>query len=358
MGSTEFGTTIIGQAVGFFLVANPQIDFEVQLYPSDKLIATQLDFDCMLAFGEPTNSSLLRRKVGDISYGLYASPDFIAANGSPDEIESLNGQNGIVYLRNGIAERWVLQRRRKTVDLRPYARFNVNEYWMAKFFAVQGFAIGYLPDFFVKYELEQGALMSMFSDWRSNKTSLYVVYPAQRHRNPRIMRLIDALCSHFETFISYPGYALIKSDYKDLRSAQAAVSAIGAPDNFKSLKTTIGHRSGETSSTLSTEDRRGPSRQQAISNISISSLRPCSVMRNKPPPRLSYRPTKAQSTRMVASEFLKSDVVDVASDVQCHCKRIRGIISTPHRSRTNRFPLQRETHGVMSFPDSRSWALK
>src|SRR5579883_994778 len=114
--STEFGTAIIGQAVGFFLVANPQIDFEVQMYPSDKLIATQLDFDCMLSFGEPTNSSLLRRKVGDISYGLYASPDFIAANGSPDEIEGLNGQNGIVYLRNGIAERWVLQRGRKTVD--------------------------------------------------------------------------------------------------------------------------------------------------------------------------------------------------------------------------------------------------
>ena len=112
----------------------------------------------MLAFGEPTNSSLLRRKVGDISYGLYASPDFIAANGLPDEIESLNGQSGIVYLRNGIAERWVLQRRRKTVELKPYPRFNVNEYWMAKFFAVEGFAIGYLPDFFVKYEIDTGRL--------------------------------------------------------------------------------------------------------------------------------------------------------------------------------------------------------
>ncbi len=219
--STEFGTAIIGQAVGFFSVANPQIDFEVQMYPSDKLIATQLDFDCMLAFGEPTNSSLLRRKVGDISYGLYASPDFIAADGSPDEIEGLNGQSGIVYLRNGIAERWVLQRRRKTVDLKPYPRFNVNEYWMAKFFAVEGFAIGYLPDFFVKYEVEQGALVPMFSDWRSDKTPLYVMYPAQRHRNPRIMKLIDALCSHFETFISYPGYALIKSDYKDLRAVES-----------------------------------------------------------------------------------------------------------------------------------------
>jgi DNA-binding transcriptional LysR family regulator len=214
--STEFGTAIIGQAVGFFSVANPQIDFEVQMYPSDKLIATQLDFDCMLSFGESTNSSLLRRKIGDISYGLYASPDFIAANGSPDEIESLNGQSGIVYLRNGIAERWVLQRRRKSIELKPYPRFNVNEYWMAKFFAVEGFAIGYLPDFFVKYEIEQGALVPIFSNWRSDQTPLYVMYPAQRHRNPRIMKLIDALCNHFEIFITHPGYALVKSDYEKL----------------------------------------------------------------------------------------------------------------------------------------------
>jgi len=189
------------------------------MYPSDKLIATQLDFDCMLAFGEPTNSSMLRRKVGDISYGLYASPGFITANGSADGIESLNGESGIVYLRNGIAERWVLQRRRKIIELKPYPRYNVNEYWMAKFFAVEGSAIGYLPDFFVKYEVEQGALQPVFLDWRSDKTPLYVVYPAERHRNARIMKLVDALCSHFETFISYPGYALIKSDYRHLQAA-------------------------------------------------------------------------------------------------------------------------------------------
>ena len=218
--SSEFGTAIIGGAVRYFSVANPQIDFEVQMYPSDKLIATQLDFDCMLSFGEPTNSSLLRRKVGDISYGLYASPDFIAANGAHDDIENINGQAGIVYLRNGLAERWVLQRKRKIIELRPYPRFNVNEYWMAKFFAVEGSAIGYLPDFFVKYEMEEGALVSVFPDWRSDNTPLYVMYPAQRHRNPRIMKLIDALCSHFETFVTHPGYALIKSDFRNLHAVE------------------------------------------------------------------------------------------------------------------------------------------
>jgi hypothetical protein len=34
------------------------------------------------------------------------------------------------------------------------------------------------------------------------------------------MKLIDALCSHFETFITHPGYALIKSDFRKLHAVE------------------------------------------------------------------------------------------------------------------------------------------
>ena len=89
--------------------------------------------------------------MADVSYGLYAAPSFIEANGMPETIEEVNRLNGIVYARSGIPERWVLRNRKKAVHLDPYPKFNVNEYWMAKFFAVEGSAVGYLPDFFVNF---------------------------------------------------------------------------------------------------------------------------------------------------------------------------------------------------------------
>ena len=48
---------------------------------------------------------------------------------------------------------------------------------------------------------------------RSESVPVYVIYPAQRHRNPRIRRLVEAVGSNFDLFIRNPCYALIKSHY-------------------------------------------------------------------------------------------------------------------------------------------------
>ena len=76
-----------------------------------------------------------------------------------------------------------------------------------------GLVIGYLPDFFVKYEVEQGALVPLMPQWRSDDTPVYVIYPAQRHRNPRVMKLVDAMCNRFEDFVRSPIYSVTRIDY-------------------------------------------------------------------------------------------------------------------------------------------------
>jgi DNA-binding transcriptional LysR family regulator len=213
VASSAFGTSLIGAAAHYFAVHNPHIDFDLQMYPNDKIIAGQLDFDCMIFVGDPPTSSLLRRKMGEVSFGLYASPHFIKANGLPTTLEQIDGCNGVVYMRNGLPERWTLRNGRKVIHLNPHARFNVNEYWMAKYFAVEGLVIGYLPDFFVRFEVEQGGLVSILPEWRSEDTPVYAVYPQHRHRNPRIIKLVDSMCSQFDEFVRSPGYRAVRIDY-------------------------------------------------------------------------------------------------------------------------------------------------
>ena len=203
VASSAFGTSLIGAAAQYFAKHNPHIDFDLQMYPNDKIIAGQFDFDCMIFVGDPPTSSLLRRKMGNVSYGLYASPHFIEKNGIPASLDEINSCNGVVYMRNG----------KRIVNLNPHARFNVNEYWMAKYFAVEGLVIGYLPDFFVRYEVEQGGLVPILPEWRSDDTPVYAVYPQHRYRNPRIMKLIDSMCSQFDEFVRSPGYRAVRIDY-------------------------------------------------------------------------------------------------------------------------------------------------
>lgn len=213
VASSAFGTSLIGAAAQYFAMHNPQIDFDLQMYPNDKIIAGQLDFDCMIFVGDPPSSSFLRRKMGDVSFGLYASPHFIEANGMPTTLEEIDGCHGVVYLRNGLPERWTVRNGRKVIHLNPHARFNVNEYWMAKYFAVEGLVIGYLPDFFVRFEVEQGGLVPILPEWRSDDTPVYAVYPQHRHRNPRIIKLVDSMCSQFNEFVRSPGYRAVRIDY-------------------------------------------------------------------------------------------------------------------------------------------------
>jgi len=213
VASSAFGTSLIGAAAQYFAAHNPQIDFDLQMYPNDKIIAGQFDFDCMIFVGDPPTSSLMRRKMGDVSFGLYASPHFIEANGMPTTAEEVNRCNGVVYMRNGLPERWTVRSGKKTINLNPHARFNVNEYWMAKYFAVEGLVMGYLPDFFVRFEVEQGGLVPILPQWRSEDTPVYAVYPQHRHRNPRIMKLVDSMCSQFDEFVRSPGYRAVRIDY-------------------------------------------------------------------------------------------------------------------------------------------------
>ena len=80
--------------------------------------------------------------------------------------------NRIVYARNGIPEHWMLRNRNKVVHLNPYAKFYVNDYWMAKFFTVEGSAVGYLPDVFVNFEIRQRSLVPVFPEWRSESVPI------------------------------------------------------------------------------------------------------------------------------------------------------------------------------------------
>lgn len=213
VASSAFGTSLIGAAAQYFAVHNPQIDFDLQLYPNDKIIAGHFDFDCMIFVGDPPDSSLLRRKMGDVSFGLYASPGFVGAKGMPTTFDEIESSDGVVYFRNGLPEQWTLRNGRDVVQLDPHPRFTVNEYWMAKYFAVEGLVIGYLPDFFVRYEVEQGGLVPILPQWRSEDTPVYAVYPQHRHRNPRIMKLVESMSSQFNEFVRSPGYRAVRIDY-------------------------------------------------------------------------------------------------------------------------------------------------
>lgn len=206
--SSEFGTSIVGAVTLDILKRYPNIEFEIVLYQHENEVFESMNFDCMIYVGTPPDSSLLQRKLGNVSSGLYASSAFLQQYGIPKTWPAVAELPGVVYSRNAISEKWNLRKDGEDVEAKAVPQFRVHDYWMSKYFAVAGVAIAYLPDFFVNYEVEIGALTPIMPAWRAPETTAYVLYPKFRHKNPRVTMIVELLAQQFSKLMQRPGYYL------------------------------------------------------------------------------------------------------------------------------------------------------
>lgn len=215
-GSTEFGTVILGAATIQLAKEYPDLEFETRVFSQNTLLVDQHNFDCYVCVGNLPDSDYRCRKMGTVRYGLYASPQFLRQHKTPRDIEEIRNLPGVVYSRHGIPEPWRLSRGPTKVTIIPRSRFDADDYWMTKYYAVSGVAVSYLPDFLVHYEVAQRALVPLLPNFRSEEIPVWAVYPQVRHRNPRVKLAIDALCGNFNNFIVDPGYTLTPQTLKNL----------------------------------------------------------------------------------------------------------------------------------------------
>lgn len=221
VASSAFGTSLIGAAAARVAADNPGVEFDIRLYPNDELVMDRIEFDCMVIVGEPATNRLHRQLLGEMSFQLYASPAFVAQHGAPQSPDDLRNFDGIVLQESGVPYAWHLRRDGRGTNAAPRSRFSVNEYWMAKYLAVEGLGIAYLPDFFIYYEVRHGALVPVLPTWRSGDTRVYAVYPPHRRGNARIGQLLDTMTMQFDDIMSEPGYRATRVDYGQLTSPKA-----------------------------------------------------------------------------------------------------------------------------------------
>jgi DNA-binding transcriptional LysR family regulator len=213
VASSAFGTSLIGAAAARVAAQNIGVEFDIRLYPNEELVMDHIEFDCMVIVGEPATTRLHRQRLGEMSFKLYASQAFVDQNGTPQSIEDVSKFDGIMLQESGVPYGWNLRYDGRGAIAAPRRRFTVNEYWMAKYLAVEGLGIAYLPDFFIYHEVRQGALVPVLPEWRSADTRVYAVYPPHRRGNARIGQLLDTMTMQFDDIISEPGYRAVRVDY-------------------------------------------------------------------------------------------------------------------------------------------------
>ena len=188
----SFGNLHLGDLWGNFKSRHPRITFDVVL--SDRVVdIVEEGFDLAVRIGVPQSSSLISRRLATTRVVACASPQYLAARGTPRHPADLDEHNIVAYSLWSQRDDWEFQGPDGPVRVHttPCIRANSGDTCRAIALAHQGVILQ--PTFLVGKDLESGALVELFPEYRSLELSVCAVYGSRKHMAPKLRLLIDFL---------------------------------------------------------------------------------------------------------------------------------------------------------------------
>jgi DNA-binding transcriptional LysR family regulator len=180
-----------------FLNTYPDIELELAL--TDRLIDLLAEnADVAIRVGRVDDPSLVARKIGEVTRGLFASPDYLARHGTPLKPEELCDHSCIVVKTLPSALRWHFREsgRDRFIDIK--SRVLVDSGEAALRFAIAGCGITRLADLMTTHAVCERRLKSVLAkSYVVESVPLSAVYPQGRHRMPKVRAFLDFLVERF-----------------------------------------------------------------------------------------------------------------------------------------------------------------
>ena len=172
--------------------ANPRVRLELGLSEAPRdLLRDGFDLALRVSPGRLKGTSLVARKVGEVVFGIYASPSYLARRGSPkstDDLLSLDwmgfaGTPPLLLRRSGIPEKVIGARPRVIADDMAFLRETLK----------QGAGLGLLPSFVADAELAAGTLVRVLPKVVAPAGSVFLVRPNLKHVPRRVTAFSELL---------------------------------------------------------------------------------------------------------------------------------------------------------------------
>ncbi len=192
----NLGETTLAPAIFAFLAKNPMVSIDLRL--EDRLVdLVEEGIDVALRVSVLSDSSLISRKIADIKHQVYASPEFLAKNGTPKSAEDLRGMPCIVDTNMPNHTSWRFIERGKPVSIHVSGPARVNSPVASMQGAMAGLGFAVLPTHLADPYVEAGRLVPVLVEQMPEGPALRAVYPHRRHLAGKVRALIDHLAEWF-----------------------------------------------------------------------------------------------------------------------------------------------------------------
>lgn len=186
----EFPREALTFALSSFTKKHPHIRFEVKLTNQPLDLVTE-NIDLALRGGDPGGSGLIIRKVGEIAWGLYASPRYLDRAGRPETMEALEEHDLLLF--TSASRSRALRAGDPLHGAEP--RIVCDNFAFLRRLAIAGAGIAALPEAIGTPEQARGRLERVLDLWRGEPSALHIVFPSRRDMTPRVRAFAEHLAS-------------------------------------------------------------------------------------------------------------------------------------------------------------------
>lgn len=192
----SFGLLHLSAAVAEFMQAFTSIEVDIDL--NDRYVdLIDEGYDVAVRIGRLRDSSLIARRLAPNRRVLCASPAYLERHGIPTAPEDLTRHNCLLYTNVPTAEQWQFRVGGETRSVRVSGTLRANNGDILLAAAVAGHGIVIAPTFMCGEALASGALCSLPLEGYASESSVYAVYPQNRHLSPKVRAFVDFLAARF-----------------------------------------------------------------------------------------------------------------------------------------------------------------
>jgi LysR family transcriptional regulator, regulator for bpeEF and oprC len=184
----EFGTLVVVRWISLFMQQHPQVNVEAEL--TNRVIdIVHEGFDLAVRVGTLEHSALSARKLGEVHYGFYASPQYLKGKPAPTAPLQLSQHDLVVFGASNPS--WHLVRGEESVTFKPKARFRANNNLAVRQCAAGGLGIALLPDFQAAPLVRDGLLKPVLKGWGREPVPVHAVFASSRYLSPKVRAFVD-----------------------------------------------------------------------------------------------------------------------------------------------------------------------
>lgn len=196
--SVSFGRGWLAPRLNTFLQRHPGIRIHLQLSDRNEDLVGE-GIDLALRVGALRDSSLVSRAIGNMQRGVFATSDYLAANGHPKSPQDLLQHNCLVFTLLPTNNAWSFSHKGKTQTVSVNGNATSNSSEAIRAMVLSGAGISLSPAWQFEDDLQAGRVVRLLPQYTPPPLAIHAVF-ANRRQSARVAAFVDYISQAMEQF--------------------------------------------------------------------------------------------------------------------------------------------------------------